>query len=41
MNLPTDPTDEERESMRQEREKEADEYIKKVFDNYRSLGYQV
>jgi hypothetical protein len=41
MKLKTDPTEEEREIMRLEREREADEYIKKVFENYRSLGYQV
>lgn len=41
MKLPTDPTPEEREIIRKERENELKEAMEAVFENYRQLGYQV
>lgn len=41
MKLPTDPTDEEKEIIRQEREAEMKEAVAKVFESYRKMGYNV
>jgi hypothetical protein len=41
MKLPTDPTQEEKEAMRKERENEVREAYKRVIESYRAMGYQV
>lgn len=41
LKLPTDPTKEEKELLRQEREREANEMIQQVFENYRKMGYKI
>lgn len=41
MRLPTDPTEEEREIIRQKQEEVAKEAMQKVFEHYRQLGYNV
>ena len=41
MTLPTDPTDEEKLIIQQERQKADQEAMDAVFETYRSMGYQV
>jgi hypothetical protein len=41
MTLPTDPTDEEREIIRQGQEAEMKDAVLKVFESYRKMGYNV
>lgn len=41
MKLPTDPTPEEKEIMRKEREQEMREAYQKVLESYRQMGFEV
>lgn len=41
MQLPTDPTEEEKEIIRKEREEEMKLAMLQVFDSYRKMGYNV
>jgi len=41
MSLPTDPSDEERATIKEEQEKAAQEAMEIVFETYRKMGYTV
>lgn len=41
MKLSTDPSDEEKEIIRQEQEVELKRAVEVVFENYRKMGYNV
>lgn len=41
MELPTDPTEEEKAAMKKQREEDLKEAANKIFDHYRQMGFKV